>query len=133
VLRSLYNDTGAGIMLPESYIYHLAPNRYNSQRNMESVRRMAEIMGVETSEGQHVFPAGSMFWARTEAIMPMHEILDIKSGRHFPAESGQLDETFAHCCERLFSISAESVGLDTVDSADPTLFWADKYSGIPWK
>jgi lipopolysaccharide biosynthesis protein len=56
--------------------------------------------------------AGSMFWARTEALLPLYALVD---SADFESESGQTDGTMAHAIERLFSVSAYSVGLDCVD------------------
>ena len=48
------------------------------------------------------FPAGSMFWARTDAIRPLLEAgLDWQD---FPPEQGQTDGTLAHCIERMLGL-----------------------------
>jgi lipopolysaccharide biosynthesis protein len=57
------------------------------------------------------FPAGNMFWARTAAI---RSIL----GRtwhydQFEAEEGQVENTTAHCVERLWRYIASSAGYET--------------------
>jgi rhamnosyltransferase len=46
-----------------------------------------------------IFPAGDMFWARTEAI---YQIFEIKFINKFPKELGQLNKTFMHAIERLW-------------------------------
>lgn len=46
-----------------------------------------------------IFPAGDMFWARTEAI---HQIFEIKFINKFPKELGQLNKTIMHAIERIW-------------------------------
>ncbi|EXS67932.1 rhamnan synthesis F family protein [Sphingobium sp. Ant17] len=52
------------------------------------------------------FPAGSMFWARTDAILPILSA-DLE-WEDFPLEEGQTDGTLAHCIERMFGVVAVS-------------------------
>jgi lipopolysaccharide biosynthesis protein len=54
---------------------------------------------------QYGFFAGTMFWARLDAIRP---ILDRKfKVSRFDPEKGQIDATFAHALERVFSLVPE--------------------------
>lgn len=62
--------------------------------------------------GYFDYPAGSMFWARTEALQPLfnaHIKLD-----DFPKEAGQTDATLAHCIERLFVLVTRRSGFNTI-------------------
>lgn len=56
-----------------------------------------------------VFPVGNMFWAKTEAIFPMFERLNLNL---FPKEDGQVNGTIAHCIERVWVYIAKSLGYD---------------------
>jgi len=60
------------------------------------------------------FVAGSMFYARKEAILPLLE-LDMPDAV-FEPEAGQLDGTMAHAYERGFAISSYAAGLWIVDN-----------------
>lgn len=46
------------------------------------------------------FPAGSMFWAKVDALRPLYALdLELKD---FPEEHGQIDGTLHHAVERIF-------------------------------
>lgn len=67
--------------------------------------------------GYFDYPAGSMFWARTEALQPLLRAkLTIED---FPEEAGQTDGTPAHAVERLFSLCARASGFSVGIIADP--------------
>ena len=48
-----------------------------------------------------IFPAGNMFWARTDAIFQMFNEKVIRSS---PKEKGQFDGTILHAIERFWPI-----------------------------
>ena len=56
---------------------------------------------------QNIFPAGSMFLAKTTAIAPLFEAFDKKD---FAQEDGQRDGTFAHAVERIFVLLVRHQG-----------------------
>ena len=74
-------------------------------------RRLANRMGIELRPNQIIdFAAGSMFWARSAALLP---ILSLNLGyEDFPQETGQTDGTIAHILERLLLYSCEKAGYD---------------------
>ena len=88
-------------------------------KTYESVKSMMEIGGSRKSLGilcdrlkicnrfDNIFPAGSMFWAKTDAIYPLFEVVRKKD---FAEENGQIDGTFAHAIERVFVLLAQSRG-----------------------
>ncbi len=67
---------------------------------------------INTPTGYFDFPAGSMFWARSEALRPLFNAkIEIED---FPKEAGQKDATLAHCLERLFVLVTGQAGLNTL-------------------
>lgn len=69
--------------------------------------------------GQLIFPAGSMFWARSSALVPLQE-LEIPLAAF--ADSSAPDGTVAHAVERLLGVSCAAAGLQqlVVGRADGT-------------
>lgn len=78
------------------------------------------LVGFESSEqvrlapANHGFFAGTMFWARLDAIQPL---LQFRS-REFEIESGQLDATFAHALERMFTLLPALTGRTNLTISD---------------
>ncbi len=64
----------------------------------------ARLGFADVPRGYFDYPAGSMFWAKSAALMPLFEAgITIND---FPTEAGQSDGTLAHTLERLTAISS---------------------------
>ncbi|GAB3059550.1 hypothetical protein GCM10027214_25530 [Stenotrophomonas tumulicola] len=70
---------------------------------------LAARLGIALDRDRYLdFPAGSMFWARVDALRPL---FDLKLHRdEFPAERGQVDGTLQHAVERLFGVVVRHQG-----------------------
>jgi lipopolysaccharide biosynthesis protein len=80
-------------------------------------------MGVACLDERYdSFVAGTMFYARTQAILPLLR-LQIRE-EDFEPECGQVDGTFAHAIERAFSYAALAAGfrLGEMKQADGRIF-----------
>lgn len=96
-----------GNILPMS-LYYAANGR--------RVKEVALKMGVADKQLQDLnFVAGSMFYARKEALKP---VLDLNlSETDFEPEAGQKDGTMAHVVERLFAAGLIKSNLQLADTA----------------
>lgn len=94
-----------GVAFPNTF----APVPETLGRNQPLMR---EIVGSATASRVNwrnlPFPAGSMFWARPQALFPWVEWAHAAT---FPEEAGQLDGTPAHALERLVLVSCELAGM----------------------
>ncbi|HSX07919.1 MAG TPA: rhamnan synthesis F family protein [Candidatus Saccharimonadales bacterium] len=98
-----------GIIGPEEHYLSLPVNFEANQGHMHEILSKVyspgtslKVLGSRTDYG---FFAGTMFWARLDALAP---ILHQNYGpRQFEGEAGQIDGTFAHALERVFCLSAE--------------------------
>lgn len=77
--------------------------------NVADARGLANRIGFSIDPHAYIdFPAGSMFWARIDAIRPLLSLaLPLDA---FPEEQGQLDGTLQHALERMFVSVARASG-----------------------
>ncbi len=106
------SDPTVGLIGPAG---HITPFSYYWGMNAGTTEALAERMGVDTGVISGLrFIAGTMFYARKEALMP---ILDLAiTEADFEPEKGLVDGTFAHALERAFALSARAVGLRILDT-----------------
>ena len=117
VLYLMESDSSVGIVYPETFSAIKPFMVWGSdKKNAES---LAQKMGVEIKmelvcgKDQVIFPAGDMFWARTEAVK---QILGYTFVEEIPEEEGQTDGTIMHAVERLWSYTAAFNGYRTVQT-----------------
>lgn len=83
---------------------------------------------VSTSD-EYGFFAGTMFWARVDALMP---VIDSVAIGDFEPELGQEDSTLAHALERLLNVVPELQGRDMYEQRNGEVVKIDYHtSNIP--
>lgn len=71
-------------------------------------REFLKRLGIPFESGIFMYPAGSFFWAKIEAIKPLFDAkLKIED---FPEEAGQTDGTLAHVIERATGFVVKNCG-----------------------
>jgi lipopolysaccharide biosynthesis protein len=109
VRKVFASDSKTGILAPIDSIEDLSKLNHHLD-NTKWLDRMLPRMGRSQDIGKYafLFPAGSMFWFRVDALQGL---MDLKIERsEFAHETAQLDGTLAHTLERLILISAEARG-----------------------
>lgn len=112
VIELMSTDRRIGIVAPARNVLgreFLGPNR----SRVESLARQ----GGRTFDPDRLwFPAGSMFWARPEVLVPL---ADLGLGPDdFGPETGAVDGTLAHALERYLGVLAAAQGLAVIETPD---------------
>jgi len=80
--------------------------------NRSDGQRLCTLMNIEFPDAYFNFPAGSMFWARVDALRPL---FDLNLGwDDFPDELAQNDGTIAHAIERLLGAVPTALNYDSL-------------------
>lgn len=111
IFALLDEPTQIGFVYPQNYFkLPYWANTWLSNKPM--ARAWCKRLGIDDMpNGYFDYPAGSMFWARVNALKPLFDAgLTLED---FPAETGQRDATLAHCLERLFALTARRSGYKT--------------------
>ncbi|SQG00712.1 methyltransferase type 11 [Paucimonas lemoignei] len=98
-------NTSIGLIVPEKYL--IAHNDQNMKYNRENVSYLSSRL--EMNFRYDVFPAGSMFWFKPDAI---RDLCRLKSS-DFDVEHGLVDGTLPHAIERIFCLLAAKSGYTT--------------------
>lgn len=110
-LLTTLDDQATGIIGPEGQYLQLSvnfeANGVNMTRALKAIyhdrQKVNEVL--QTKRTEYGFFAGTMFWARLDALRPV--IRRRFSVTRFASEAGQIDGTFAHALERVFCLVPE--------------------------
>lgn len=103
IMTRFADDTRLGLVFPED------PHLVGWDTNLDIATALARKMGItEPLPPFFDFPVGTMFWARTAALLPL---LNLRLGwDDYPNEPLPYDGTVLHALERLLRFSAEHAG-----------------------
>jgi len=98
------NQPRVGLIGP---VGHIVPMNFYWGSNAEHVEKLCYRLGYKLDDIRELnFVAGTMFFARIDALKPMMSLG--LTDDDFDIEAGQVDGTFAHAIERIISVSAYS-------------------------
>ncbi len=128
-MASFAEDANLGIIGPTG---HIVSMDFYWGSNAKTVLELAARLGQAfTTVKELSFVAGTMFFARVDALLPLLGLAIRECD--FEPEVGQVDGTFAHALERTISISARSkryklidTDLNEVHQADPVYRFVSK-------
>lgn len=98
ILGRMMADPSIGMVFPDD------PNAVRWDKNKPYAEKLAERLGLSELPEHFLFPVGSMFWARVEALRPCFE-LDLQ-WMDYPSEPLPYDGSMLHALERLFGVCA---------------------------
>ena len=115
----LFKNKNAGLIYPD--IHEEVPTiAYSWLANEGLGRQLFAEYDLGDMPSVFNYPAGSFFWARTDALKPLFE--RGYTYEDFPAEKGQTDGTLAHALERILPFISRKQGYDDyimyLDKAD---------------
>lgn len=123
IFTLLKGEKKAGLIYPQNF-YKLpyAANTWLSNKGLGLL--WCNKLGIDKPpSGYFDFPAGSMFWARTDALEPLFNS-QIRL-EDFPEENGQTDATLAHSIERLLPLVVRRSGYQPIILRDmPSNSWS---------
>ncbi len=120
IVRRLESSEGAIIGSGKVYLSlktALSANRDRLKLILDRLCGAAVAQRVLSRTAEYGFFAGSMFWARLDAIAPL---LGFRA-YHFERERGQIDATLAHVLERAFSLLPRLQSLPILEVVDGSI------------
>ena len=108
-IMELFKTGNAGLVYPD--VHEEVPSiAYSWLANEAIGRQLFEEYDLGDMPSVFNYPAGSFFWARTDALRPLFE--RGYTYEDFPQEHGQTDGTLAHALERIVPFVSRKQGYD---------------------
>lgn len=98
---SAFNNPEVGLLFAEDR------HCVDSGMNKPHIEELYSVLGIKASADCHLFPLGTMFWARTKAIMPL---LQLDLDKYMQEEPLPYDGSYLHAIERIIPEVAKSTG-----------------------
>jgi lipopolysaccharide biosynthesis protein len=108
-----------------SLLVNFTATEHHLKRLLPKLMTREQIVRLLTASDEYGFFAGTMFWARIDALMP---IIDTVHASDFEPEIGQVDSTLAHALERLFNVVPELYGKDMYEIQSKTITSVDYHT-----
>ena len=106
VIDKMNTDMTIGLVFPDD------PFIVSWNANLPVADRFVERLGIQNLPEHFIFPVGTMFWARSSALVPL---INLKlEWNDYPEEPLAYDGTLLHAIERLFALSLKTVNLRSV-------------------
>lgn len=105
----LFKNQNAGLIYPDIYT-EIPEIAYSWLANVENGKALFKEYDLGDMPVVFNYPAGSFFWASTEALRPLFD--HGYTYEDFPQEAGQTDGTLAHALERILPFIVRKQGYD---------------------
>ncbi|MBQ3442521.1 MAG: hypothetical protein IJG33_04665, partial [Selenomonadaceae bacterium] len=119
IFKAFDDDKSVGVIYPRpaENIFYAS---FTWLSNRDAGQKLLSRAGIPPNKTDYFdFPAGTMFWARTQALRKFFSIgLTLED---FPTEQGQNDGTIAHAFERSILLAAKAQGMNCYEF-DPKTF-----------
>ena len=100
ILSDFENNEKIGFIFPDTFYGIINEKLILTKKNRRYMRYLLRQLFPNYRIGDHLdFPAGNMFWAKTNAI---YQIFDITFNKKFYKEKGQFNDTIMHGIERIW-------------------------------
>lgn len=132
-VRKLLDEQSTSIIGPKGEYVSLLVNydatNHHLTRIISLIYGEKQAREIKPTADEFGFFAGTMFWARIDAIMP---VVNTVNPVDFEPELGQVDSTLAHALERLFCLVPELNNQRIFEIGDGRVAEIDKHtSNIP--
>ena len=106
ILGRMATDSSIGMVFPDD------PYIVGWEKDLPYAEPLAQKLGLQQLPRHFLFPIGTMFWTRVEALLPFVNLN--LTWQDYPKEPVPYDGTMLHAFERLFSLVASKQGFRNI-------------------